>query len=192
MDCACDYGNEVEVGHGIKRAIDEGVCTRQDLWITSKLWNTYHAKEHVKPACQKSLSDMGVDYFDLYLVHFPISQKFVPFETRYPPEWIHDPSGENPRIELEPVPYAQTWAGMESLVDEGLVKNIGVANLVVSAYVNLALCICGVWFSRQHILLTVQLGSESHGYYELLQNQASRESGGDAPLPYSIRTAGIL
>lgn len=85
MDCACDYGNEVEVGHGVKRALDEGLCTRQELWITSKLWNTYHAREHVKAACQKSLSDMGVDYFDLYLIHFPISQKFVPFETRYPP-----------------------------------------------------------------------------------------------------------
>lgn len=74
---------------------------------------------------------MGVDYFDLYLIHFPISQKFVPFETRYPPEWIHDPNGENPRIELHPIPYSQTWAGMENLVDEGLVRNIGVANLVV-------------------------------------------------------------
>jgi diketogulonate reductase-like aldo/keto reductase len=74
---------------------------------------------------------MGLEYFDLYLIHFPISQKFVPFETRYPPEWIHDPSGENPKIELNPVPYSETWAGMESLVDEGLVRNIGVANLVV-------------------------------------------------------------
>ena len=74
---------------------------------------------------------MGLDYFDLYLIHFPISQRFVPFETRYPPEWIYDPSSENPKIELNPVPYSQTWAGMESLVDEGLVRNIGVANLVV-------------------------------------------------------------
>lgn len=74
---------------------------------------------------------MGLEYFDLYLIHFPISQKFVPFETRYPPEWIYDPSSENPKIELNPVPYSQTWAGMESLVDEGLVRNIGVANLVV-------------------------------------------------------------
>lgn len=80
---------------------------------------------------------MGVDYFDLYLIHFPISQKFVPFETRYPPEWIHDPTSENPRIELNPVPYSQTWAGMENLVDEGLVRNIGVANLVVQSLMDL-------------------------------------------------------
>lgn len=80
---------------------------------------------------------MGIDYFDLYLIHFPISQKFVPFETRYPPEWIYDPNGENPRIELNPIPYSQTWAGMENLVDEGLVRNIGVANLVVQSLMDL-------------------------------------------------------
>ncbi|CAE7526099.1 xyl1 [Symbiodinium microadriaticum] len=137
LDCACDYGNEVEVGHGIKRAIADGICTRQDLWITSKLWNTYHAREHVKPACQKSLSDMDLDYFDLYLIHFPISQRFVPIEVRYPPEWIYDPTSENPRIELQPVPYAETWAGMEDLVNEGLVKNIGVANLVAQSLMDL-------------------------------------------------------
>ena len=138
LDCACDYGNEVEVGQGINRAITEGLCTRQDLWITSKLWNTYHSPEHVKPACQKSLSDMGIEYFDLYLIHFPISQRFVPFEVRYPPEWIYDPTAENPKIELQPVPYAETWRGMEDLVTEGLVKNIGVANLVVRTHL---LCI---------------------------------------------------
>ena len=53
LDSACDYGNEKQVGEGIKRAIDDGLCSREDLWITSKLWNTYHAKEHVKPALEK-------------------------------------------------------------------------------------------------------------------------------------------
>ena len=67
------------------RAIDDGLVTREDLWITSKLWNTYHAKEHVKPALEKTLEDLGLDYLDLYLIHFPIAQQFVPFETRYPP-----------------------------------------------------------------------------------------------------------
>mmetsp|Transcript_3843 Transcript_3843/g.3810 ORF Transcript_3843/g.3810 Transcript_3843/m.3810 type:complete len:623 (+) Transcript_3843:21-1889(+) len=137
IDTAQAYGNEKEVGNAILRALNEGIVKREDLWITSKLWNTYHAQEHVKPACQKSLSDMGIDYFDLYLIHFPISQKFVPFETRYPPEWIYDPNGENPRIELNPIPYSQTWAGMENLVDEGLVRNIGVANLVVQSLMDL-------------------------------------------------------
>lgn len=128
LDCACDYGNEHEVGAGIKAALDAGICKREDLFITSKLWNTYHAKEHVEPACKKSLSDLGLDYLDLYLIHFPISLKYVPFETRYPPEWIHDPNGSDPKMEVVPVPISETWGAMEKLVNAGLVKNIGVAN----------------------------------------------------------------
>ena len=80
IDCACDYGNEVQVGEGIKKAIDEKIITREELFVTSKLWNTYHRKEHVKPAFLKTMKDLGLDYLDLYLVHFPIALKFVPFE----------------------------------------------------------------------------------------------------------------
>jgi D-xylose reductase len=65
IDCACDYGNEVEVGHGINRAIADGIVTRSDLFITSKLWNTYHSPEHVEPAVRKSLQDLGLTYVDL-------------------------------------------------------------------------------------------------------------------------------
>ena len=85
LDCACDYSNEIEVGKGIARAIAEGVVCRGDLWITSKLWNTFHKKEHVALAASKSLSDLGIEYFDLFMIHFPISLKFVPFDIRYPP-----------------------------------------------------------------------------------------------------------
>jgi len=129
LDCACDYGNEQEVGQGIRRALDEGVCKREDLFVTSKLWNTYHAKEHVKPACEKTLKDLGLEYVDLYLIHFPISLKFVPFEERYPPEWTHEAGAPMPQGQVfEPVPVQQTWQGMEELVDLGLAKAIGISN----------------------------------------------------------------
>jgi len=62
LDSACDYGNEKAVGEGIRRAIDEGLCTREDLFITSKLWNTYHRGEHAEMAIEKSLDDLGLDY----------------------------------------------------------------------------------------------------------------------------------
>ncbi|KAG0006410.1 NAD(P)H-dependent D-xylose reductase (XR) [Modicella reniformis] len=120
FDCACDYGNEAQVGKGIKMAIADGLVTREELFITSKLWNTYHHKEHVPLAFNRSLADLGLDYIDLYLIHFPISLKFVPFEERYPPEW-----GNN---EQDPVPIHETWAAMEDLVRSGKTKNIGVCN----------------------------------------------------------------
>lgn len=129
IDCACDYGNEVEVGQGIARAIADGLVTRDDLWITSKLWNTYHRPEHVEPAIRRTLSDLGLDQLDLYLVHFPISLRHVPFERRYPPEWLFDPAAPDPRMEFDPVPMATTWSAMEGLADAGLTRNVGVCNM---------------------------------------------------------------
>jgi len=128
LDEACDYGNEKECGEGIKKAIGEGIVKREDLFVTSKLWNTFHRKEHVKMACKKTLEDLGLEYLDLYLIHFPIALKYVPFETRYPPEWFHDPNAEKPQMEEDNVPMQETWEAMQELVQEGLVKNIGVSN----------------------------------------------------------------
>lgn len=128
LDSAADYGNEIEVGHGIQKALDEGLCSREDLWITSKLWNTFHRPEHVEAACRKTLDDLGVEYLDLYLIHFPISLKFVDFETRYPPEWLFDPAAAQPKMEIDPVPLSDTWKAMEGLKEKGLVKNIGICN----------------------------------------------------------------
>lgn len=128
FDSACDYGNEVEVGEGIAKAISDGLCSREDLFITSKLWNTYHKAEHVPQALNKTLEDLKLDYLDSYLIHFPIAQPFVPFEERYPPEWVFDPNANEPKMEIEPVPLSETWAAMESLVDAGKTKYIGVCN----------------------------------------------------------------
>ena len=128
LDSACDYGNEIEVGHGIAQAIEARLCQRDDLWVTSKLWNTYHSAEHVRMACEKSLRDLGLKQLDLYLIHFPIAQKYVPIELRYPPGWFFDPAAAKPCMEEVRVPISETWAAMEKLVDDGLVKHIGICN----------------------------------------------------------------
>lgn len=118
---------------GIKKALSEGLVERKDLWITSKLWNTYHRKEHVKSACLRTLHDLGVEYLDLYLIHFPISLKFVPFEQRYPPGWNYsDTPQQQPDMIEDLVPMFETWKAMEELVAEGLVRNIGVCNVGTS------------------------------------------------------------
>jgi D-xylose reductase len=132
LDAACDYGNEVQAGEGIAAAISAGLIKRDDLWVTSKLWNTYHRAEHVRLAIERSLRDLQLDYLDLYLVHFPISLAFVPFDHRYPPGWFYDPTAASPAMKYEPVSIQETWQAMEELVDAGLVREIGVSNFGTS------------------------------------------------------------
>jgi D-xylose reductase len=132
LDCACDYGNEPEVGAGLADALREGLCRREEMWVTSKLWNTYHEPKHVRAACERSLKDLKLDVLDLYLVHFPIALAYVPFDVRYPPEWFFDPSASKPVMKPINVPYAETWGAMEELQRAGLVKRIGVCNLNIS------------------------------------------------------------
>lgn len=128
LDAACDYGNEREAGEGIARALADGICTREQLWVTSKLWNTYHKAEHVRTACERSCQDLGLEYLDLYLVHFPIALRYVPFEERYPPGWIFDEQAEVPKMEPDAVPISETWQAMEQVHSEGLTRHIGVSN----------------------------------------------------------------
>jgi D-xylose reductase len=133
LDCACDYGNEAAVGAGIKSALADGLCRREDLWVTSKLWNTYHEPKHVRAACERSLRDLGLDVLDLYLVHFPIALAYVSPDDRYPPGWFFDPKAARPAMKSIDVPYIETWRAMEDLQRSGLVKRIGVCNLNISA-----------------------------------------------------------
>lgn len=124
FDGACDYGNETEAGEGVRRAIADGLVKREELFITSKLWNTFHAKDHVKALAKKQLGLWGIEYFDLFLVHFPISLAYVDPSHRYPPEWF----GDDGKVYLQNTPMQETWGAMEQLVDEGLAKNIGISN----------------------------------------------------------------
>ena len=127
LDSAACYANEVQVGQGIKRAIDEGIVTRADLFITTKLWGTFHRPEHVEPALQRSLDDLGLDYVDLYHIHWPIAVKYVPFDVKYPADWPNPETGV-----MEPdygVSYHQTYAAMEAVHKKGLIRNIGVSNV---------------------------------------------------------------
>ena len=75
FDGAQDYGNEKEVGEGVRRAIKDGLVKREELFVVSKLWNSFHHPKNVKLALKRTLSDMGLDYLDLFYIHFPIALK---------------------------------------------------------------------------------------------------------------------
>lgn len=114
LDCAAIYGNEAEVGEGLKLA---GV-PREEVFITSKLWNACHAAADVEPACRESISKLGTEYLDLYLMHWPVCLK-----KGHPM-----PPGPEDFID---VPLEETWKAMETLVEKGLCKAIGLSNFSV-------------------------------------------------------------
>jgi len=124
LDGAADYGNEKEAGEGVRRAIADGLVKREDLFITSKLWNTFHSREHVPAITKRQLGLWGIDYFDLFLIHFPISLLYVDPDHRFPSEWF----GDDGKVHLQNSPMHETWAAMEELVDAGLARNIGLSN----------------------------------------------------------------
>ncbi|OMJ15623.1 4-dihydromethyl-trisporate dehydrogenase, partial [Smittium culicis] len=135
FDCAPPNANEVEVGQGIKEAIDQGIVTRSELFISSKLHSTHHHKEHVKLGIEKSLLDLGLEYLDLYVIHSPIALKYVSIAKRYPPSRYYDQVEK--KIIFDQVPLHETWAAMEELVNSGLARNIGIANVNASLLMDL-------------------------------------------------------
>ncbi|MEW6402545.1 MAG: aldo/keto reductase [Chloroflexota bacterium] len=123
FDCAAVYGNEKEIGVSLQKVMSSGI-RREELWITSKLWNDKHAEKDVIPACRHTLQDLQLDYLDLYLIHWPFPNHHAPgvdVNSRDPHAvpYIH----EN---------YMQTWRQMEKLVEMGLVRHIGTSNMTIA------------------------------------------------------------
>ena len=118
FDCAYIYQNETEIGAALSDAIMTGEVNREELWITSKLWNTHHRQTDVKECLNVTLKALQLDYLDLYLVHWPVAhQKDVIFPQ--------DGSG---LVSLRDIPLEETWKGMEEVQSSGLTRHIGVSN----------------------------------------------------------------
>ena len=121
IDCAYRYDNEKEIGQALTECIQSGALQRKNLFLTSKLWNNAHFPEDVLPALERTLSDLRVNYLDLYLVHWPVAIK---------PE-IGFPSKGGDFVSLQEIPIIETWQAIEECVARGLVRHIGVSNFSI-------------------------------------------------------------
>ncbi len=122
FDCASVYGNEDLIGHSFQKMLRGGV-KREELWITSKLWNDKHAEKDVIASCEKSLRDLQLDYLDLYLVHWP-------FPNFHPPGCAPDYHNPDACAYIHEN-YMKTWRQMEKLVEAGKVRHIGTSNMTI-------------------------------------------------------------
>ncbi|OGG56502.1 hypothetical protein A3D71_02430 [Candidatus Kaiserbacteria bacterium RIFCSPHIGHO2_02_FULL_55_20] len=126
IDCAPIYGNEKEIGEAFGRVFGGGSLRREDVFVTSKLWDTEHARKDVRAACETTLHDLQLDYLDLYLVHWGIAE----------PKGGHTYDADG-HLVVEKVSIRETWEAMEELVGAGLVKAIGVANFTAPLLLDL-------------------------------------------------------
>ncbi|MBT8255089.1 MAG: aldo/keto reductase [Bacteroidia bacterium] len=118
IDTAMIYGNETEIGEALAELVEQGIVKREDVFITSKLWNDAHRPDTVIPALQESLRKLQLDYLDLYLIHWPVATH----------PGILFPSKPSDYLSLEEVPIIDTWREMEKAKKQGLVHHIGVSN----------------------------------------------------------------
>jgi len=118
FDCAAIYGNEHEIGKAFSDAIASNKVKREDLWVTSKLWNNAHKSDDVLPALKKTLNDLKLEYLDLYLIHWPVAHK---------PDIVF-PDSPDGFLTYDEAPLTKTWDAMQQCVDKSLTKHIGVSN----------------------------------------------------------------
>jgi len=123
FDCAAVYGNEDLIGKVFADAIEEGVVKREELFITSKVWNNMHGRGDVLLSCAKTLKDLRLDAVDLYFVHWPFPNYHAPFAAGD----ARNPDSKPFSIDR----FMATWRQMESLVDMGLVRYIGMSSMTI-------------------------------------------------------------
>lgn len=124
IDCAAVYQNEAQIGEVLQRVTNEGIALRKELFITSKVWNDMHGEGKVMESCKKSLSDLKLDYIDLFFVHWP-------FPNYHAPGCSGD--SRNPDSKpFDPEEFMAVWRQCEELVDKGLVRYIGMSNMTVT------------------------------------------------------------
>ena len=123
FDCAAVYGNEKEIGEVFHKAFDEGLVSREELFITSKVWNDMHGQGDVLLSCAQSLKDLQLDYLDFYFVHWPFPNYHAPG---------CDGDSRNPDSKpFSTNEFMATWRQMERLYDMGLVRNLGMSNMTI-------------------------------------------------------------
>ena len=121
FDCAARYENEKPIGTALDESLRNGRINREELWITSKLWNNAHLPERVEPALKQTLLDLRLDYLDLYLIHWPVA---------FHPE-VNFPTSGSDLVGLDKVPIEETWQALEACVRKGLCKHLGVSNFSI-------------------------------------------------------------